>query len=54
MFDNKKGTAQVDGLITAEERKDGNAYYRSYEIGYEVAYENGNLKLITGTLKPLE
>ncbi|MBU5347567.1 S1C family serine protease [Paenibacillus lautus] len=54
VFDNKKGTAQVDGLITAEERKDGNAYYRSYEIGYEVAYENGNLKLIAGTLKPLE
>lgn len=54
LFDNKKGTAQVDGLITAEERKDGNAYYRSYEIGYEVAYENGNLKLIKGTLKPLE
>lgn len=50
----QSGKAEVSGLITAEERKNGVVSYRQYEVTYEIGYENGVLKMLKGSGKPLE
>lgn len=48
------GKSEVSGLITAEERRNGIISYRQYEVTYEIGYENGVLKMLKGSGKPLE
>lgn len=48
------GKSEVSGLITAEERRNGVTVYRKYEVTYQVGYENGVIKMLKGTGKPLE
>lgn len=49
-----EGKSEVSGLITAEERRNGVTSYRQYEVSYEIGYENGVLKMLKGSGKPLE
>ncbi|SMF91366.1 Trypsin-like serine proteases, typically periplasmic, contain C-terminal PDZ domain [Paenibacillus uliginis N3/975] len=48
------GKTEVSGLITAEERKNDVVSYRQYEVTYKIGYENGVLKMLKGSGKPLE
>lgn len=49
-----EGKSKVSGLITAEERRNGMISHRQYEVTYDIGYENGVLKILKGTGKPLE